>query len=45
MIGVDLVPERSTRARAHGVEVLDVNEHDDLAAAVRELTGGRGPDA
>jgi threonine dehydrogenase-like Zn-dependent dehydrogenase len=45
VIGIDLVPERLARVRERGVEVLDWNEHDDVAAAVRELTGGRGPDA
>lgn len=45
-IGVDLVPERLERARGNGVEVFDLREHeDDLADAIRELTGGRGPDA
>ncbi len=45
VIGVDLVPERLERARARGVEVLDFNEHDDLAGAIRERTDGRGPDS
>ena len=45
MIGVDLVPERLARVRARGTEVLDVTEHDDLGAVVREMTDGRGPDA
>jgi len=44
VLAVDLVPERLERARAHGIEALDLNAHDDLPAAVRELTGGRGPD-
>jgi threonine dehydrogenase-like Zn-dependent dehydrogenase len=43
VIVVDLVPERLERARAHGVEVLDLEEVDDLGEAVREMTGGRGP--
>ncbi|MGA7705616.1 MAG: zinc-dependent alcohol dehydrogenase [Solirubrobacteraceae bacterium] len=43
VIGVDLVPERLSRARAHGVETLNLEDHDDLPAAVRELTEGRGP--
>jgi threonine dehydrogenase-like Zn-dependent dehydrogenase len=43
VIGVDLVPERLVRASSHGVRVLDLEDHDDLPAAVRELTGGRGP--
>ncbi|MGW6785635.1 zinc-dependent alcohol dehydrogenase [Streptomyces sp. NPDC054987] len=46
VIGVDLVPERLDRARRRGVHALDVRQGaDDLADAVRELTGGRGPDA
>jgi len=46
VIGIDLVPERLERARRRGVEVLDYTEHkDDLADVVREMTGGRGPDA
>ncbi|MCZ4495098.1 MAG: glutathione-dependent formaldehyde dehydrogenase [Conexibacter sp.] len=45
VMGVDLVPERLERARAHGVQAIDLEEHDDLAAVVREQTGGRGPDA
>jgi threonine dehydrogenase-like Zn-dependent dehydrogenase len=45
VIAVDLVPDRLERARAHGVQAIDLDEHDDLAAVVREQTGGRGPDA
>jgi threonine dehydrogenase-like Zn-dependent dehydrogenase len=44
VIGIDLVPERLARAKERGVETLDWNEHKDIAAAVRELTDGRGPD-
>jgi threonine dehydrogenase-like Zn-dependent dehydrogenase len=43
VIGVDLVPERLARANGHGVRVLDLEDHDDLPGAVRELTDGRGP--
>jgi threonine dehydrogenase-like Zn-dependent dehydrogenase len=43
VIGVDLVPERLGRANGHGVRVLDLEDHDDLPGAVRELTDGRGP--
>jgi len=43
VIGVDLVAERLARANGHGVRVLDLEDHDDLPGAVRELTGGRGP--
>jgi threonine dehydrogenase-like Zn-dependent dehydrogenase len=45
VMAVDLVPERLERARAHGVQAIDLTEHDDLAAVVRDQTGGRGPDA
>lgn len=45
VIGVDLVPDRLERARAHGVEALDLREHDDVAEAIRDLTDGRGADA
>ncbi|MFC6093447.1 zinc-dependent alcohol dehydrogenase [Saccharothrix lopnurensis] len=44
VIGVDLVPERLARAAAHGVTVLDARDKD-LVGHVRELTGGRGPEA
>jgi threonine dehydrogenase-like Zn-dependent dehydrogenase len=44
VIGVDLVPERLERARAHGIDVVDL-EGDDVVAEIREKTDGRGPDA
>jgi threonine dehydrogenase-like Zn-dependent dehydrogenase len=46
VIGVDLVPERLDRARARGVEALDLRVHDaGLADAIRDMTDGRGPDS
>lgn len=45
VIGVDLVPERLARLRDRGIEVLDLREHDDIGATVRDLTDGRGSDA
>ncbi len=45
VIGVDLVAERLALAQAHGIEVLDLSGVDDPAAALIDLTGGRGPDA
>jgi threonine dehydrogenase-like Zn-dependent dehydrogenase len=46
VIGVDLVPERLARARTRGVRVLDLQAHGKkLADDIRDLTGGRGPDA
>jgi threonine dehydrogenase-like Zn-dependent dehydrogenase len=44
VIGVDTVPERLEMARRNGVEAIDGGEHEDVPAAIRELTGGRGPD-
>ncbi|GAA4361204.1 zinc-dependent alcohol dehydrogenase [Angustibacter luteus] len=46
VIAVDLVPERLERARARGLEVIDLREHeDDLGDVVRDLTDGRGTDS
>ncbi|MDQ3886343.1 MAG: zinc-binding dehydrogenase, partial [Actinomycetota bacterium] len=44
-IAIDLVPERLEMARRHGIEVLDSDNHDDIPAALRDLTDGRGPDS
>jgi hypothetical protein len=46
VIGVDLVPDRLERVRALGIEVVDLREHEtDLGDAIRDMTGGRGPDS
>jgi threonine dehydrogenase-like Zn-dependent dehydrogenase len=46
VIAVDLVPERLERARARGIEVFDLAEHEkDLADAIRDATDGRGTDS
>ncbi|QWF77806.1 alcohol dehydrogenase catalytic domain-containing protein [Amycolatopsis sp. CA-230715] len=46
VIGVDRVPERLGRARARGVDTIDLAEHDDdLAEVIRDRTDGRGPDS
>ena len=45
VIAIDLVPERLEMARRHGIEVLDSSDHDDIPAALRDLTDGRGPDS
>ncbi len=45
VIGVDLVDDRLARAKADGIEVVDSREVDDVAVALIEMTGGRGPDA
>ena len=43
VIGIDLVADRLERAAGHGVTTLNLENEEDLPAAVRELTGGRGP--
>jgi threonine dehydrogenase-like Zn-dependent dehydrogenase len=45
VFGIDLVTERLEMARRHGVHAVDLRDHDDIAAALRSLTDGRGPDA
>lgn len=45
VIGVDLVTERLQREAARGTTTLDLREVDDLAEAVKDLTGGQGPEA
>jgi threonine dehydrogenase-like Zn-dependent dehydrogenase len=45
VIGVDLVPERLARVKALGIEVVDLNEVENLGDAIRDMTGGRGPDS
>jgi threonine dehydrogenase-like Zn-dependent dehydrogenase len=45
VIGVDLVPERLSRAGAHGVDTVDLEGGEDIIGLIREKTGGRGPDA
>jgi threonine dehydrogenase-like Zn-dependent dehydrogenase len=45
VIGIDLVPERIIRARANGIEVLDITDQKDIGEALRDLTDGRGPDS
>jgi threonine dehydrogenase-like Zn-dependent dehydrogenase len=42
--GVDLVSDRLAMAERHGIETVDLRSTDDVAAALRDLTGGRGPD-
>ncbi|MFA9431015.1 zinc-dependent alcohol dehydrogenase [Egicoccus sp. AB-alg2] len=45
VIGIDLVPDRLERMRRLGVETIGLGEHDDVVEAVKDLTGGRGPDS
>src|SRR5204863_4203004 len=45
VIGIDLVPDRLGLARRHGVEVIDSSNGEDVVAAIRDRTGGRGADS
>ncbi|GAA3809919.1 zinc-dependent alcohol dehydrogenase [Nocardioides panacisoli] len=48
VISVERVPERLARVEAFGAETLDLDEVEKsgtVGDAVREMTGGRGPDA
>ncbi|SDP04412.1 zinc-dependent alcohol dehydrogenase [Lentzea jiangxiensis] len=46
VIGIDLVPERLARAKARGIETVDLRGAGKrLTEVVRDLTKGRGPDA
>jgi len=44
VIGVDRVPERLALAEQHGIETVNLDQVDDVADALLEVTGGRGPD-
>jgi threonine dehydrogenase-like Zn-dependent dehydrogenase len=45
VIGVELVPARIARASMRGVETIDAAADGDVPERIREITGGRGPDA
>ena len=45
VIVVDQVPERLARVAKRGAETIDFSAVDDVPAAVRDLTDGRGADA
>ncbi len=45
VLAVDLVDARLARARERGITTLDARSVGDVAAAVLDLTGGRGADA
>jgi len=44
VFGIDLVEQRLEMARRHGIQAIDVRQHEDIATALRGLTSGRGPD-
>ncbi|TDP32977.1 zinc-binding dehydrogenase [Nocardia ignorata] len=46
VIVIDRVPERLELARRHaGADTIDYTSADSVPATLREMTGGRGPDA
>jgi threonine dehydrogenase-like Zn-dependent dehydrogenase len=44
IIAIDTIPERLQMAANFGAEILDFR-HDDILESLKEMTGGRGPDA
>ena len=45
VIAIDRVDYRLGRARAAGAETIDYEENPDVVETLKEMTGGRGPDA
>ena len=45
VFGIDLVDERLAMAERHGVRPINLQEHQDIAETLRDLTDGRGPDS
>ena len=45
VIAIDNVPERLELARRHGIETIDERDVEHVGEALRDLTGGRGPDS
>jgi threonine dehydrogenase-like Zn-dependent dehydrogenase len=45
VIAIDRVPERLAMAREGGAETINYQESDDLIEELKQMTGGRGPDA
>src|SRR5690349_7280364 len=45
VIAIDNVPERLAMAERNGIEVMNFDEVDDVAVAIRDLTHGRGADS
>jgi threonine dehydrogenase-like Zn-dependent dehydrogenase len=45
VIAIDRVPERLTMAEAGGAQTIDYTTVDSINQALKELTGGRGPDS
>jgi len=43
--GIDVVPERLAMAGRYDIEPLNLEDHENIDAALRELTDGRGPDS
>ncbi len=45
VVASDIVPERLARAVARGTEVIRTTEQEEVVAAIRDMTDGRGADA
>ncbi|MEQ8673810.1 MAG: zinc-dependent alcohol dehydrogenase [Aggregatilineales bacterium] len=45
VIAIDRFPERLKLAQMHGAETINYAQINDVVGALKEMTGGRGPDA
>lgn len=45
VIAIDFIPDRMEMARQAGAEVLSIEVVDDIVEVLKQMTGGRGPDA
>lgn len=45
VISIDRFPERLEMARKGGAEIVNYEQTDDLIETIKQMTGGRGPDA
>lgn len=45
VIAIDIVGERLELAAKHGIETLNLDDHEDISDTIREMTDGRGTDS
>jgi threonine dehydrogenase-like Zn-dependent dehydrogenase len=45
VIAIDRIPERLAMAHSSGAQIFDYSQDDDVVEVLKQLTGGRGPDA
>jgi threonine dehydrogenase-like Zn-dependent dehydrogenase len=45
VIAIDRIPERLAMAQSSGAQIFDYSQDNDVVEVLKQLTGGRGPDA